>query len=214
MTHNQENIDEIILSHVAFGLYSKSDIKEEIIATIEDEELEVPLDWVLQQIEFHWENKLQESQKWIKPTDVERLILAFDELCKQNITALHNAGYTTSDGIIAVTEIEQVLRNHNHKSDGFCFYNKQDLEQLLDNDNSSLWIAFNKLENTNDAIAVKIGEKVKKVLQKHGFTTQWNGKSTQRIEIKNMNWQRIYNENQPDLLDYTSVVNLILSQKK
>jgi len=212
MTENEEFILESIISQIRMGLCSIEEIKEDIIEQIEDNEFEdeISEEWAFKHIDNEWETLITESKQWKNPTDTERLVKAFDELCISNIIALHNAGYETSDGEYEVVEVERELRKNKKVSDGYCFYHEQDLERALNEKNPYLYIAFQKVDNEDDNITIGVGKKVVEVLKKHGFEVDWDEKPTNRILIPNFKWQLVYNDNNRDLLDYDEVIKLML----
>ncbi len=208
MTENQEFIYESIVSQVRMGFLPIDEIKDNIIEEIEDNgfEDEISEEWANEQIDNEWENLISESKNWKSPTDTERLTEAFDELCDQNIIALHNAGFETSDGEYEVVEVERALRENGKMSDGYCFYHEQDLARAISKDNPSLYIAFQKINNEDDKISIEVGKKVVEVLKHHGFAVDWNESANTKILIPNFKWQRIYDENNRDLQDYNDVI--------
>ena len=208
MTENQEFIYESIVSQVRMGFLPNDEIKDNIIEEIEDNgfEDEISEDWANEQIDNEWENLISESKNWNSPTDTERLTEAFDELCDQNIIALHNAGFETSDGEYEVVEVERALRENGKMSDGYCFYHEQDLARAISKDNPSLYIAFQKINNEDDKVSIEVGKKVVEVLKHHGFAVDWNESANTKILIPNFKWQRIYDENNRDLQDYNDVI--------
>ncbi len=215
MTENQEFIYESIFSQVRMGFLSIDEIKENIIEEIEDNgfEEEISEDWAFDLIDKEFKAVTKESKNWKKPTDTERLINAFDELCSMNIIALHNAGFTTSDGEYEVVEVERSLRKKKVSSDGYCFYHSQDLSRAIVKENPSLYIAFQKIDNENDKVTVEVGKKVTEVLKRNGFTIEWNEKPTTKIFIPDFKWQKIYSESERDLLDYDNVVKLMTRKR-
>lgn len=152
----------------------------------------------------------EESKNWQRPTDTEKLISAFDELCKNNIIALHFAGYTTRDGEYEVVEVERALRSRGKKSDGYCFYHEQDLGSAVFPEQPSLMLAFQKINNSDDETTVKVGKKVIEVLEKHGFKIKWDETPTRKIEILDFAWQKIYDSAENDLQNYDAVLAKLL----
>lgn len=211
MTENEEFIYDSIVSQVRMGFLSIGEIKENIVEEVEDNEFadEISEEWAFEHINKEWEKLITESKKWKSPTDTKRLIKAFDELCSTNIIALHNAGYTTSDGEYEVVEVERELRTKKIISDGYCFYHGQDLSRAIDTENPSLYIAFQKVDNSDDAVTIGVGKKVVDVLRKNGFEVEWDGTANTKILIPNFKWQLLYDEDGRDLLDYTNVVKLM-----
>ncbi len=211
MTENEEFIYESIFNQVRMGFLSTEEIKENIIEEIEDNEFdEISEEWANDLIEKEISNLQEESKLWKKPTDTDRLIKAFDELCKMNIIALHNAGFTSSDGFEEVSDVERSLRKKNRKSDGYCFYHEQDLTRAVSLENPCLYLAFQKIENKNEEEAIAVGKKIVQVLKENDFDIEWNETLTSKILIPNFKWQQLYNENGRFLLDYNDVVTLML----
>ena len=212
MTEDEEFIYESIFNQVRMGFLSIDDIKDNIMEEIEDNEFEEEISdaWAFEKIDNEYQKLLAESKQWKSPTDTERLINAFDELCDQNIVALHNAGYTTSDGEYEVVEVERELRENGVTSDGYCFYHEQDLAAAIDPENPSLYIAFQKVDNSDPAVTIEVGKKVAEVLRNNGFEVKWEETASRKIEIPNFRWQQIYNEDSRDLQDYGEVVERMI----
>lgn len=212
MTEDEEFIYESIFNQVRMGFLSIDDIKDNIMEEIEDNEFEEEISeaWAFEKIDEEYQKLLAESKQWKSPTDTERLINAFDELCDQNIVALHNAGYTTSDGEYEVVEVERELRENGVTSDGYCFYHEQDLARAIDPENPSLYIAFQKVDNSDPAVTIEVGKKVAEVLRNNGFEVKWEETASRKIEIPNFRWQQVYNEDSRDLQDYGEVVERMI----
>ncbi|MGV0937886.1 DUF6891 domain-containing protein [Empedobacter falsenii] len=215
MTENEAFIYESIENQVRMGFLSLDEIKDNILDEIEDNEFEneISEDWATQHIEAEWQSRLNETKTWKSPTDTDRLIAAFDELCDQNIIALHNAGYTTSDGEYEVVDVERKLRDNGVVSDGYCFYHEQDLSRAIAKEDPSLYIAFQKVDNEDDDVTIAVGKKVVEVLKKHQFEVDWNESPTSKILIPNFKWELFYDENNLDLLDYEAVAKRMIGKK-
>ncbi|WKX74756.1 DUF6891 domain-containing protein [Zobellia laminariae] len=197
------------------GFLSISDIKENIIEEIEDNgfDEEMSEEWAFEIIGKEHQKLVSESENWETPTDTEKLIEAFDELCENNIIALHNAGYTTSDGEYEVVEIERNLRKNQVTSDGYCFYHEQDLSSAISLEDPCLYIAFQKVDNSDNNVTLNVGRNVVKVLTKKGLEVKWNEDVNTKILIPNFKWQYIYDERKRDLQDYGQIIE-IMSKKK
>lgn len=212
MTENEAFIFESIENQVRMGFLSIDEIKDNILDEIEDNEFEneISEDWANKHIETEWQQRLDESKTWKNPTDTQRLVAAFNDLCDHNIIALHNAGYTTSDGEYEVVEVERELRKHNIISDGYCFYHEQDLSRAISKDDPSLYLAFQKVDNEDDEVTISVGRKIVEILNKHGFETEWNQSPTTKILIPNFKWELFYEEKNIDLLDYNLVAQRMI----
>ena len=186
MSENQEFIHESIFNQVRMGFVSISEIKENIIEEIEDNglEKEISKKWAFENIEREFEKLCEESKSWKSPTDTERLIEAFDELCEKSIIALHNAGYSTSDGEYEVVEVERTLRENQVISDGYCFYHEQDLSRAIATQNSGLYIAYQKVNNSDDDVTLEVGKKVVKILTDKGLQVEWKEDINSKILLK------------------------------
>lgn len=210
MSEDQQFIFDSIYTQVRSGFYSLEDIQNSIIEEIEDNgfEDEISEDWAYEQIDNVYRELLSESKTWEAPTLTERLIAAFDELTQERIIALHYPGYTMEDGEYEVVEVERALRENNEKSEGYCFYHGQDLERAVRGE--GLYIAFQKIDNESDAVSKEIAKRVVKVLEKNGFKVEWDGKANSRIFLPTFKWERVYDEEARDLLNYNYVVDTIL----
>ena len=209
MTENEAFIYESIFNQVRMGFLSIDEIKENIIEEIEDNEFddEISEAWAFEKIDEEYQKLLEESKHWKTPTDTEKLIKAFDELADENIIALHNAGYTTSDGEYEVVEVERELQENEVISDGYCFYHEQDLARAIDIENPGLYIAFQNVDNTDDAVTIEVGKRVAEVLINNDFKIKWDGSARSKIEIPGFRWQKIFDEDARDLQDYSEVVD-------
>ncbi|OXB23959.1 hypothetical protein B0A80_08300 [Flavobacterium tructae] len=212
MTENEAFIYESIFNQVRMGFLSLDEIQENILEEIEDNEFEdeISEEWAFDKIREENQKLLSESKQWKSPTDTERLIKAFDELADRNIIALHNAGYTTSDGEYEVVEVERALRENEVESDGYCFYHEQDLARGVAIEDSSLFIAFQKVDNGDDATTIEVGKIVAEVLRDNGFTLNWNESARTKIEIPGFKWQHLFDEDARDLQDYSEVVERMI----
>lgn len=215
MTENEEFIFESIYNQVRMGFTSISEIKENIIEEIEDNNFQEGISnkWAFQTIEKEHKKLISESNNWKKPTDTEKLIEAFDELCKNNIIALHNAGYQTNDGEHEVIELEKKLNQNKITSQGYCFYHEQDLSRAINLKNPSLYIAFQKIDNSDDKVTLTIGKKIVEILSSKGFKIEWNEDINNKILIKNFKWQYLF-KNTRDLHDYDEIIELMLIEKE
>lgn len=211
MSEDEQFIFDSIYTQVRSGLFSLEDIQESILEEIEDNGFgdEISEEWAYEHIDKVYDELLEESQTWQSPTETERLITAFDDLAATHkIIALHYAGYTMDDGEYEVVEIERTLIENGEKSEGYCFYHGQDLERAVRGE--GLLIAFQKIANVSDSVSKEVAKKIVEVLEQHGLRTEWNGKANARILLPDFKWQRIYNENDRDLLNYNYVIDAVL----
>lgn len=192
MTENEELIFNQILISIKSGFESLESIIDNIIEAVEDEgwESEISEDWVRENVTREYNKNLEKSKSWQHPTDTEKLHLAFDNLCRENIIALHNAGYTLSEAIYDAQEVWSDAEDEGLKPIGYCYYHGQDLERVIEY--GELTIGFSGAKANNDKEAIIIGHKVVAALEKAGFTVDWNNTASTRISIPDFNWQNVF----------------------
>lgn len=213
MSEDQRFIFDSIYTQVRSGFYSLEEIQTNIIEEIEDNgfEDEITEEWAYNQINEVYGELLKESEIWGTNTKTNRLIAAFDELAASKIVALHYSGFTTDDGEYEVEEVERTLIDNDEKSEGYCFYHGQDMERAVRGE--GLYITFQKLNNVSDVVSREVAKKIVDVLEKHDLKVDWNGKTTSRIFLPEFKWERVYNEDDRDLLNYNYVIDAILLNK-
>jgi hypothetical protein len=181
---------ELIQQEVKFGFNQAEDILEVVwTAGFEDED-DLDEEWLKHIITFYYSKHQKQSADWKRPSDVDKLAEVFDELNQDNIIALHKAGYTKQDGYSDVNEVVNLLKVQDIIPEGYCFYHTQDLERAISPSSKSLFLAFDDICQNNEK-AILIGRKIVNKLQQKGFSVEWNETIEQRIEIKNMNWQKV-----------------------
>lgn len=133
--------------------------------------------------------KLSAEQKsWPKVTDCDRLEAAFAALEKRGVIALHNAGYTQSDGHDDFREAYS--RNPNKSSIvGYCFYHGQDVERAIHG--GGLYFAFGPVDSSQEKIGGPVvGKIVREELERSGLQVDWDGTFATRLNVPKFNWQR------------------------
>lgn len=180
-----EHIDE----EVKFGFDTREEIYERTLDLFYDER-DIDKEWIIQQINLVYSIQQEKSKQWPKPTDFDKLVNAFDELIRDKIICLHKAGNTKSEGRSDCLEVIDMLKEKGIMVTGYCFYHVQDLQRAISPDSGNLFLGFDSIEE-NDEAAVATGNKIEQVLKKHGFEINWPGTVTQRIEIANINWQKV-----------------------
>jgi hypothetical protein len=184
----QEAIDQLELD-IKFGFENEEELFESIREMFYNES-EFDESWLREKISEQYSKHQIESQHWGHPTDFERLAKTFDELITEKIVCLHNAGFTRSDGEGDCMETIERLEELGIKAIGFCYYHSQDLGRAVDPESRNLYLGFNSVvENDNEAIL--IANRIIQKLKKNGFDVDWSGTVDQRIEIKDMDWKKI-----------------------
>ena len=186
---NPELIDEIsyeIQLLIKSGFYSE----DEILEIIDDEFIEenVPMDLISK---LYLENKEKIGEINEDSDDFTSLKNAFLDLTRENIISIHNAGYDIEEGIQDSFELFTHLRNNKYSPEGFCFYSFEDIENVLEE--NVLAIAFGDFEY-DEKKGLEIAKRVESVLKSYDFDINWNESVDERIEIKNFNWKKHFDE--------------------
>lgn len=197
MTENEQYIYEHLVGEIRMGFLSLEDIIFSIKEMADEEGFteEFSKNWVEDTIRAEWKKHVADSKTWIYPTDPQKLLQAFENLRLKKIVALHNAGYTSADGTYDAVEVHAELLEKGVESIGYCFYHGQDLERAVTPEEPCLMIAYQKVNNTDERETLKIGRLVAAELREAGFDVEWEEDVSQKIEIKDIKWQKVYDEN-------------------
>lgn len=182
MLDSQER--DIIRNAIWAGFHDDEDIADLIDDLLIDEPgLDADALWAYARGEQ--QAKMAEAATWPAHTDCDRLDAAFDALGAVRILALHNAGYTRSDGHAeaaeALAEVPEGV------FDGYCFYHGQDVEGALAG--GSLWIAFDHVEG-GDGDRAGVARRILAALAEAGLAPAWTGDVNRRIELPAFDWKR------------------------
>lgn len=192
MTENESYLYEHFLISIKSGFESLEDIIDGAMEAVEEEawESEISEEWVREVLGREYARNEEESKNWQHPTDTEKLRAAFDNLCKDGIVALHNAGYTLSEAVYDCQEMWQHLEDADVKPIGYCYYHGQELERVIEE--GTLLIGFDGEKPKNDKEAIIIGHKIVNQLKEQGFSVKWDGTASKRIEVQDFNWQNAF----------------------
>jgi hypothetical protein len=102
MNDTDKYILDAIKTWVWSGFYDRDEINEMINDILEDDADEA---FLRSAVEPEFEKKSVAEASWPEETDCDRLDQAFESLNSNGIIALHNAGYTMSDGFSDVSEV-------------------------------------------------------------------------------------------------------------
>ena len=130
----------------------------------------------------------EEKKAWPEITDCDRLDTAFAALEKRGIIALHNAGYTQSDGHDDFCEAHA---RHPNKASivGYCFYHGQDVERAIHG--GGLYLAFGPVDpNEEKQEGPKVGIIIREELERAGLHVDWDGTFEKRMSVPKFVWQR------------------------
>jgi hypothetical protein len=182
MSETDEYILNAIKNWVWSGFYSPDEVDTMIDDILEDDADEAMLRAA---VAPDFDRKAVAEASWPDTTDCDRLDQAFDELNSCGVIALHNAGYTMSDGIGDVSEVLHERGREGIK--GYCFYHGQDVEGAVRG--GGLMLAFGNLDDDKPK-KTEIGRLVKEVLQDHGLAVEWNGDPETRLNMPGLDWKR------------------------
>jgi hypothetical protein len=174
---------------IKFGFDNEEEIFDGIRDMFYDED-DFDEDWLRRNISEKYNQYQKESLTWTRPNDFDRLAKTFDQLTKEKIVCLHKAGYTKQDGEGDCMETIEKLNELGIKAIGFCYYHSQDLARTVDKDIRNLYLGFDS-PTQDDNEALQVAKKIVSTLQDNNFEVSWTGTVDQRIEIKNINWQKI-----------------------
>lgn len=198
MTQDIKNeATEQIEKEVLFGFEKPEEILEGIRVMFYDEE-DMDENWLRKEIQVLFQKQQKESKLWHKPTDFDRLVVAFDSLIRQRIICIHKAGYSKQDGYELCDDAAEDLHREGLAARGYCFYHTQDLERAIHPAVKNLLLAFDSIDQ-NDDEAVRIGLLIVDALHQQGFDVRWDGTVNDRIEIVTIDWKKI-----PDYQDWSS----------
>lgn len=184
---DKELIDEInyeIQVLIKIGFYSD----DEILEIIDDEFMEEDISKdLISNLPLENNENLEELKE--DSDDFIKLSKAFDDLTKEKIISIHNAGYDIEEGIQDSFELFTHLKNNKYEPIGFCFYTFEDIENAIEE--NALNIAFGDFEY-DEKKGLKIAKKIVKVLKDYGFEINWGESVDEIIEIENFNWKKKY----------------------
>ncbi|WP_188583144.1 DUF6891 domain-containing protein [Azorhizobium oxalatiphilum] len=178
----------VIHTTVWSGFFGPNDM-EELIEDFVLDEPELDPEALQAEVEAEMARKAKAEREWPSVTDCDRLDAAFEALPEAKILALHNAGYTMSDGHSDAAEA--LAQQPAGTYQGYCFYHTQDIETALEA--RQLFIAFDHVDG--DVPEKKaIGERLFAALKAAGLKPDWDGDPGRRIELKEFSWRRRFVE--------------------
>ncbi|MCI0700346.1 MAG: hypothetical protein L0241_04630 [Planctomycetia bacterium] len=144
-------------------------------------------DWLRTTIRKEFQKKRAAERTWPKVTDYDRLDQLFSALREQGILAVHDAGYTQSEGWEDAFEVYRDEGGKRSGITGLCFHTTQDMESAIDGD--GLWLAYGHISGDGRK-GVVIGRRLRASCEEFGFAVEWNGSVKTRILLKGFRWQR------------------------
>jgi hypothetical protein len=178
--------EEYLADRIRVMVWSGFDALSDVLEMLEDSgEDDADMEMLEEYAKSEFQAKREAEATWPPVTDCNRLDAAFRALNGMGIIALHNAGYTISDGISDVAEV--LAKSDREKVQGYCFYHEQDLERAVDG--HGLMLAYGDIADTA-AGARAVGGLVKAELERQGFIVEWDGDEKKRIDLPGIVWQR------------------------
>jgi len=118
----------------------------------------------------------------------DRLAEVFEGLVlDDSIVALHDAGFTQSDGLGDVDEVWRASGGPASGLAGYVFYHRQDVERAIEE--SRLYLNFGAFDDTADT-AVRIARQILAKLRAAGIEAEWPDDPGQRIHLPRFAWQK------------------------
>ncbi len=216
-------IKELIWNEVWFGFNSKDviiDIVFENFIDNEEPDEEIVKKYLASIIKL----KNNEEKKWGERQSLGfyKLSRIFDNLHMDGIIALHNSGYTQSDGISDANEAFDQIVN---KAEiiGYCFYHQQDLERLIPEfsienkiiySNQNLLLSFGAFNDESDELKKKVAVKIVEKIKLFDLTPKWNNNLETRIEVENLKWEKKVDEEDWSLNRSLYLINEHIPEKR
>ena len=178
MTTLDDEVLTQIQFHVRSGFFNPAEVEEHVLDYFSNQPDRRSVQAAISQ---ETKRLKSEMKDWPTKTDWDRLYDAFFDIADEWIIAIHNAGYTQSDGY---DEFRSTLENLVHQQSiiGYCFYTLQDVGSALDF--GEMCLAFGPANPTDEeTTGVEVGKKIVKILDHHGLKTEWNGKFNERIKL-------------------------------
>ncbi|RKP47591.1 DUF6891 domain-containing protein [Trinickia fusca] len=182
MNENEQYVLQCIKNWVWSGFYT-SELVHEMLEDVLDDECDEEL--LRDLIDPEFEKKAEAEATWPATTDYDRLNQVFDVLHEKGICALHNAGYTMSDGFSDVSEAIAAAPPGEYQA--FCFYHGQDVERAIAG--HGLMLAFGSLDTT-EANSLAAARVIVDDLREAGFKVVWDGTVNTRISLPELDWKK------------------------
>lgn len=185
-----DEVEEYIIDDIQAGFLSDDEIFEECVDYIEDvypDDSEKITEEEFLEIIKTYRNKYQnggEQENFLK------LDLAFENLNKRGIVALHCAGFTQSDGFDDCNEIATERTDNGEKVVGCCFYTMQDLGHILHKESNLFYFSFGNYYDK--PTAVEIGQIIVEEFEAVGFLVKWDKTAQTKVAIQDMEWDKRY----------------------
>lgn len=123
---------------------------------------------------------------WPEETAWDHLNNAFKALRRKGILALHDAGFTQSDGLSLVADaIDEQAPDKSLL--GYCFYHRQDIQHAIES--RQLLLSHGTVDGAPETTG-KVVTLILEALERAGLTARWNGDESRKIEVNDFTWQK------------------------
>ena len=185
MADTERTAREYIERYFWYGFYRPAEVErivsEDVLAD------KVPRKRVRELVKVEVARHKAEQESWPEVTDCDRLDRAFAALRAEGILAIHNAGFTPSEGIDEMSEQYYAAGGKKSSIVGYCFYHRQDMEYALKY--HKLGLAYGDIEG-DDRRGVEVGKRIRSALQAAGLRVAWTGSIKDKMDITRFRWQR------------------------
>jgi hypothetical protein len=178
---------EYVRRYVVAGFDSPSLIPESIVEVFcddADEEVLRPIAERLtrEAVTAH----VREQASWPDVTDCDRMDDAFAELNRSGIVCRQNFSCCGNCGVAEIGAEIQAERARGLVVRGYAFYHMQDTESAAEG--YGLYLNYGSIED-GEAAALQVAQTIVAALERHGLTTEWNGRVDTRIHVR-LDWKR------------------------
>lgn len=185
-------LEEMIIDEIKAGFSSDDDISEECEEYIEENYPEDSENITSEELAEIIEEYRSEYENTGDQENFLKLDSVFRKLDEQGIVSLHCSGYVQQDGFDDCNEIASERHENGEKVIGCCFYTMQDLEPVLHEESSRLYLSFgNYFKNPT---AVEVGEMIVKELEAAGFSVEWKKSADVKIALEGIVWDKQYSD--------------------
>lgn len=188
------NVAKAVDQLVRQGALSLDEIVDELQSDIDEEELRTIVDDAWRRAAMH---------PLARPTALDRLQRAFDQLEEEGILARHYVDAGRSEAEQLVQAEIQAARARGRSIVGYCFWDRHLYEMMAD---GQLGFCFGPgtVPRTYAALwngQAEIAHRLVEALSAHGFEVEWSGQPADVVRVVGVDWSGARNESgEPELL--------------
>jgi hypothetical protein len=125
-----------------------------------------------------------EEARWTEPTVNDAIDRAFEELNRQGIVALQNAGGTR-------TQNWEAARKRDPAARGATWFSSQEVERAVRGEGLQLFfVAFVDTPDARGPASLAIAREVRETLARHGVETEWDRRVDSPLRIPPFPWRK------------------------